>query len=107
MELLIHHALPLFYFPVGALDHLGDEGSGLGVELPHLIAEGILVVLLFGLLFGLVEEGESLGVGEQASEFPLEMAGLLGVLVDVELNGQAVEVVQLLHGLDLEGLRKF
>ena len=49
------------------------------------------MIVVFWLFFlFLVEEGEGLGIGEERSEFSLEVFGFFGILVDVILDSSFV-----------------
>ena len=83
---------------------MSHQGARLGLVCSYLVPEGFLVGLLLGLFLFLVEEQQSLRVGQQRCEFPLEVLCLFGVLVDVKLDGVPIQLVELFDGLDVVGL---
>ena len=57
----------------------------------------LLITLLLGLLFCFVEKRKSLWIRKKRGEFSLEMVRFLRVLVNIELDGQTVKIVELLY----------
>jgi hypothetical protein len=58
-------------------------------------------VLLLGLGFFVLKEGQSLRIRQKRCKFSLKVFGFFWVLMDVVLDSMTIEFVQLLDGLNI------
>lgn len=65
------------------------------LEIFRIISSCILLLLRLGVL--IFDGLQSIRIGEECSQFALEMLHFSRIIIDVVLDGDAIEIVELLH----------